>query len=77
MKVHCDEGIANHIGPEPCAVVCKGGGEASVGDSIGQPLSPETTYLWDADALPIVEGNTSGAPSRALGSVPNKDSLAG
>ena len=19
MQVHCDEGIANHIGPEPCA----------------------------------------------------------
>ena len=41
MKVHCDEGVANHIGPEPCAVVCKGGGEASAGESIGQPLSLE------------------------------------
>jgi hypothetical protein len=42
---HCDEGVANHIGPEPCAVACKGGGEASVGESIGQPLSLENYLL--------------------------------
>ena len=41
MQVHCDEGVANHIGPEPCAVVRKGGGEASAGERIGQPLSLE------------------------------------
>jgi len=41
VQVHCDEGVATHIGPEPCADVRKGGGEASAGDSIGQPLSPE------------------------------------
>jgi hypothetical protein len=35
VKVHCDEGVANHIGPEPCA----SNGEASVGECIGQPLS--------------------------------------
>jgi hypothetical protein len=45
VQVHCDEGVANHIGPEPCAVVCKGGGEASVGERIGQPLSLEN-YLY-------------------------------
>jgi hypothetical protein len=45
VQVHCDEGVANHIGPEPCAVVCKGGGEASVGESIGQPLSLEN-YVY-------------------------------
>ena len=45
MKVHYDEGVANHIGPEPCAVVRKVGSEASVGDCIGQPLSPEN-YVY-------------------------------
>ena len=45
MQVHYDEGVANHIGPEPCAVVCKGGGEASVGERIGQPLSLEN-YVY-------------------------------
>ena len=35
MKVRHDEGVANRIGPEPCA----SHGEASVGECIGQPLS--------------------------------------
>ncbi len=26
MKVHCDEGVAIHIGPEPCAGVRRGRG---------------------------------------------------
>ena len=29
MQVHCDEGIANHIGPEPCAGIREDVGEAS------------------------------------------------
>ena len=41
MKVRHDEGVANHIGPEPCVAVRKDGGEASVGEGIGQPLSHE------------------------------------
>ena len=39
MQVHYDEGVANHIGPEPCAGAREGVGEASVGECIGQPLS--------------------------------------
>ena len=39
MQVHCDEGVANHIGPEPCAVIREDAGEASVGVRAGQPLS--------------------------------------
>ena len=57
MKVHYDEGIANHIGPEPCVDVCKGGSEASVGERIGQPLSHEKSKPRAADALRRVEGN--------------------
>ncbi len=60
MKVHCDEGLANHIGPEPCAVVREGIGEASVGDRIGQPLSREIDVILGADAVLLAEGNTGG-----------------
>ena len=39
MQVHYDEGIANHIGPEPCAGIREDVGEASAGERAGQPLS--------------------------------------
>jgi hypothetical protein len=39
VKVRCDEGVANRIGPEPCAGTCEGAGEASVGECIGQSSS--------------------------------------
>ena len=32
MQVRYDEGVANHIGPEPCADVRKGVGKASAGE---------------------------------------------
>jgi hypothetical protein len=57
VKVHYDEGVAIHIGPKPCAVVRKGGSEASAGECIGQPLSPERYSSREADALRRVEGN--------------------
>jgi hypothetical protein len=60
VKVHCDEGVANHIGPEPCVCAREGRGEASVGESIGQPLSLENYNIRDADAVPTVEGKTDG-----------------
>ena len=56
MEVHCDEGLANHIGPEPCAVVREGIGEASAGDCIGQPLSREIGLLLGADVVLLTEG---------------------
>jgi hypothetical protein len=60
VQVHYDEGIANHIGPEPCGVTREGGGEASVGDRIGQPLSRESHVNLGADTVLLVEGNTAG-----------------
>jgi len=51
VQVHCDEGVAIHIGPEPCAVVRKNSGEASVGECIGQPLSRERILIPGADAV--------------------------
>ena len=43
MQVHCDEGVATHIGPKPCVSAREGRGEASAGEHTGQPLSREIT----------------------------------
>ena len=59
MEVHCDEGVANHIGPEPCVGAREGTGEASAGDCIGQPSSRESALIPGADAVPLTEGNTA------------------
>ncbi|MEM5389771.1 group II intron maturase-specific domain-containing protein [Paraburkholderia phymatum] len=37
VKVHYDESVANHIGPEPCAGVREDVCEASAGEHTGQP----------------------------------------
>ena len=58
MEVHYDERVAIYIGPEPCAGVREGVGEASVGDGIGQPLNRESGIFSSADALWLAEGNT-------------------
>ncbi len=60
MKVHHDEGVASHIGPEPCVGIREGVGEASAGERIGQPLSRESLQIPDADAVAPAEGNTDG-----------------
>jgi hypothetical protein len=62
VQVRRDEGVAIRIGPEPCAVIRKGGGEASAGECIGQPLSRESR-VPGADTVVIVEGNTDGRVS--------------
>ena len=66
MQVRYDEGVAIHIGPEPCGDIREDGGEASAGECAGQPLSPENQRIPDAHAVNYVEGKTSGASSRAL-----------
>ena len=58
MQVPDDEGIAIHIGPEPCADVRKDAGEASAGEFTGQPLSRERPIIPGADTVPNVEGHT-------------------
>ena len=58
MKVRDDEGVANRIGPEPCAGTCEGAGEASAGECIGQPLSRVRFLVPGADTVAVVEGNT-------------------
>jgi len=67
VQVHCDEGIANHIGPEPCAGIREDVGEASAGERAGQPLSRDRKLIPGADAVCVVEGNMSKSASAALG----------
>ena len=59
VQVHYDEGIANHIGPEPCAGIREDVGEASVGERAGQPLSRDRKLIPGADAVCVAEGNMS------------------
>ena len=59
VQVRCDEGVAIHIGPEPCAGIREDVGEASVGQRIGQPLSHDRSFIPGADAVQKAEGNTS------------------
>ena len=60
MQVHHEEGVATHLGPESCARIREGEGEASAGERIGQPLSRERSIIPEADAFQIAEGNTDG-----------------
>ena len=60
MRVRRDEGLAIRIGPEPCAVVREGAGEASAGERAGQPLSRESDISQGADAVTYAEGHTVG-----------------
>ena len=59
MQVHCDEGVAIHIGPKPCAGIREDVGEASVGERAGQPLSRDRKLIPGADTVCVVEGNMS------------------
>src|SRR5262245_40296349 len=60
VKVHHDEGVANHIDPESCAAAREGNSEALTGERAGQPLSRESTLVPGADVVPLTEGNTDG-----------------
>jgi hypothetical protein len=44
VQVPYDEGVAIHIGPEPCADVRKGAGEASAGELHRPAIEPRKTY---------------------------------
>ena len=60
MEVHYDEGVASHIGPEPCAGLREDVGEASAGERTGQPSSRERILNPGADAVNLAEGEASG-----------------
>jgi hypothetical protein len=59
VQVHYDEGVANHIGPEPCAGIREDVGEASAGERAGQPLSRDRKLIPGADTVCVVKGNMS------------------
>src|SRR5271166_5020739 len=63
VQVHHDEGVANRIDPESCAVAREGNSEALTGERTGQPLSRESTLILGADVVPLTEGNTDGRDS--------------
>ena len=69
MRVHYDEGLATHIGPEPCAGLREEVGEASVGERIGQPSSRERKSIPDADVVKATEGKTGGCDSASIRSI--------
>ena len=60
MQVPYVEGVAIHIGPEPCADAREGACEASAGECASQPLSRERPVILGADTVPNVEGHTHG-----------------
>ena len=67
MRVHHDEGVAIHIGPESCAGGREAVREALTGECAGQPLSHEKADIPGADAVRYAEGHTKG---RAIASSP-------
>ncbi len=65
MEVPYDEGLASHIGPESCAGVRKGTGEALTGESAGRVLSRERRFSFGVPTVSrITEGNTR-CPAKA------------
>jgi len=65
VQVHYDEGIAIHIGPEPCAGNREGVGEASVGEHAGQPLSRERMFSRAPTLSTERKSRRAGAQSQA------------
>lgn len=57
MQVHCNKGVAIHIGTKPCGDIREGAVEASAGERVGQPLSHDMVFVPGADTLQYVEGN--------------------
>jgi len=67
VQVPCDEGVANRIGPESCAVAREGFGEALTGECIGQPLSRERVLFWVPTPCIRRKAIRPGATSRGPG----------
>ena len=53
MRESHEKGVAIHLGPELCVASREAGGEALAGARAGQVLSPESTHIWGADAVPL------------------------
>jgi hypothetical protein len=66
VQVLYDEGVANHVGPKPCADIREDVGEASAGERTGQPLSRDRKRIPGADAVCVAEGDTSRRASASV-----------
>jgi hypothetical protein len=67
VRIHREEGVASHLGSEPCGGIRKGDVEASAGEGVGHPLSRERSFVPGADAFQIAEAIRTGAQARAPG----------
>ena len=59
MRVRYVEGLAIHSGPESCAVIREGFGEALTGVRAGQAIERRNFDLREAHALRTAEGKTA------------------
>jgi hypothetical protein len=67
VQVRCNEGIAIHIGPEPCIGIREDAGEASAGEHAGQQLSHES-FMFQVPTLSVKwKATRKGALLRAPG----------
>jgi hypothetical protein len=60
VRVHYDEGVAIHVGPESCGGIREDVVEALTGERIGQPSSRENLIVPGADVFEITEGDMDG-----------------
>jgi hypothetical protein len=60
------EGLANHIGPESCAMRREVQGEALAGECAGWAIEPRKSINRGADAVASAEGNTGRHVKRVL-----------
>src|SRR5450759_4491637 len=59
VKVHYDEGLTTHIGPESCVASREGVCEALTGVRAGQAIERRNFILREVDALRTAEGKTA------------------
>ena len=70
MKESDIEGVAIHGGPESCAGVREGVGEALTGEHVGRAIEPRNPWSRDVDVVVKAEGNIGGSVMRELLSGP-------
>jgi hypothetical protein len=73
VQVRYDEGVATHIGPEPCVGVREGAGEASAGERTGRLLSCERRQ----SRVPTLYAERKASRSGALARVPERPGVVG
>jgi hypothetical protein len=65
VQIHGDEGVATHIGPEPCGVIREDDIESSVREHAGQPSSREIHEIRVPTQFCWRKATRTGASSRA------------